>query len=59
VTSEEAGAVLAALRIAKGLLHEDDKREPQRGWYVEVCEAIAIQESFLAEVQRGNATKAA
>lgn len=51
MSKEDAAKVLHALRIAKGMLHEDEQREPLKTWYAEVAEACAIQESELARLQ--------
>lgn len=52
MSAEDAGKVLSALRIAHGMLHPDDASPVQRQWYAEVSEAMAIQESFLATIQK-------
>lgn len=56
---EEAQQVLAALRIAQGLLHEDETREPMKSWYVEVQVAVATQENILCRLQKERANVAA
>lgn len=52
VSIDDAGKVLAALRVAQGMLHPDEGSPVLRQWYAEVSEALAIQESFFASLQK-------
>ena len=49
---EDAAKVLNALRLANGFIHPDDPSPLQQQYRLEIGEALAIQESLYALLQK-------